>query len=229
VATVVAVGVSETGEHRVLGCETGPSEDHAFWLSFLRSLVKRGLGGVRLVISDAHEGLRRAVGKVFSSAAWQRCRVHFMRNLLSVVPKAAQETVAAIVRTIFLQADHLTAMTQLRDVEMLRPKFPEAAELPGGGDRGPPGTPALSSGTSPAPALHQPAGAAPQGDQAADQRRGDLPQPRLAPADGGDPPPGAGRGVAGRRTSLLQLGSMSRIDDELQGGETPKELLAAIA
>jgi putative transposase len=130
VATVVAVGVSEAGHRSVLGVDTGPSEDHSFWTAFLRSLVRRGLKGVRLVVSDAHEGLRQAVAKVLSGTQWQRCRVHFMRNLLSVVPKAAQETVAAIVRTIFFQADHASAMTQLREVAgMLRSRFPQAADL----------------------------------------------------------------------------------------------------
>ena len=130
VATVVAVGVSEAGHRSVLGVDTGPSEDHSFWVAFLRSLIRRGLKGVRLVISDAHEGLRQAVAKVLSGSSWQRCRVHFMRNLLSVVPKAAQETVAAIVRTVFSQPDHASAMAQLHDVAtMLRPRFPQAAEL----------------------------------------------------------------------------------------------------
>src|SRR6266542_3765178 len=110
VATVVAVGVTTTGERTVLGAATGPSEDHQFWVAFLRQLVKRGLKGVRLVISDAHEGLRQAIEKVLHQASWQRCRVHFMRNLLSVVPKQAQETVAAIVRTIFSSPDHASAM-----------------------------------------------------------------------------------------------------------------------
>lgn len=110
--------------------DTGPSEDHSFWVAFLRSLVRRGLRGVRLVVSDAHEGLRQATAKVLSGTQWQRCRVHFMRNLLSVVPKAAQETVAAIVRTVFSQPDYGSAMTQLKDVaEMLRPRFPQAADL----------------------------------------------------------------------------------------------------
>jgi putative transposase len=130
VATVVAVGVSEAGHRSVLGVDTGPSEDHSFWVGFLRSLVRRGLKGVRLVISDAHEGLRQAVAKIMVGASWQRCRVHFMRNLLSVVPRAAQETVAAIVRTIFFQADHASAATQLKEVaHMLRSRFPQAAEL----------------------------------------------------------------------------------------------------
>jgi transposase-like protein len=79
--------VTEDGERTVLGAATGASEDHQFWTSFLRQLVKRGPKGVRLVISDAHEGLRQAIAKVLHGAAWQRCWVHFMRNVLSVVPE----------------------------------------------------------------------------------------------------------------------------------------------
>ena len=97
---------------------------------FLRDLVKRGLKGVRLVVSDAHEGLKAAIAKVLSGVQWQRCRVHFMRNLLSTVPRAAQETVAAFVRTVFYQPDHASAMAHLKDVAgMLRARFPEAAQL----------------------------------------------------------------------------------------------------
>lgn len=130
VATVVAIGVTTTGERTGLGAATGPSEDHQFWVSFLRSLVKRGLKGVRLVISDAHEGLRQAIAKVLHGATWQRCRVHFMRNLLSVVPKQAQDAVAAIVRSIFSQPDHASAMAQLHEVvRMLADRFPQAADL----------------------------------------------------------------------------------------------------
>jgi putative transposase len=129
-ACVVAVGVTTEGERRVLGVDCGPSEDEAFWTRFLRSLVKRGLKGVRLVVSDAHEGLRAAIAKVLPGTQWQRCRVHFMRNLLSTVPRAAQETVAAFVRTIFYQPDHQSAMSHLRDVAgMLRERFPETADL----------------------------------------------------------------------------------------------------
>ncbi len=109
-------GVSEAGHRGVLGVDTGPSEDHAFWTSFLRSLVERGLRGVRLAISDAHEGLRQAIAKVLGGATWQRCRVHVMRNLLATVPETAQDTVAAIVRTIFIQPDHPSAMAQLHEV-----------------------------------------------------------------------------------------------------------------
>jgi putative transposase len=129
-ATVVAVGVTSEGERQVLGVDVGPSEDRAFWTAFLRSLVKRGLTGVRLVISDAHEGLKQAIGTVLSGASWQRCRVHFMRNLLATVPQGAREAIAAIVRTIFAQPDHASALTQLRKVaEGLRARFPQAARL----------------------------------------------------------------------------------------------------
>jgi hypothetical protein len=102
-ATVVAVGITSDGTRQVLGLDVGPSEDKAFWTAFLRGLVKRGLKGVRLVISDAHEGLKAAISTVLSGTTWQRCRVHFMRNLLATVPQGAREAIAAIVRTIFAQ------------------------------------------------------------------------------------------------------------------------------
>jgi len=94
-ATVVAVGVTSDGERHVLGVDVGPSEVRPFWTAFLRSLMKRGLRGVRLIISDAHEGLKQAIATVLSGATWQRCRVHFMRNLLATVPKGAREAIAA--------------------------------------------------------------------------------------------------------------------------------------
>ena len=129
-ATVVAIGVTTEGDRQVLGVDVGPSEDRAFWTAFLRSLVKRGLKGVRLVISDAHEGLKQAISAVLSGSTWQRCRVHFMRNLLATVPQGAREAIAAIVRTIFAQPDHASAMTQLRKVaEGLRTRFPRAATV----------------------------------------------------------------------------------------------------
>lgn len=129
-ATVVAVGVATTGERQVLGVDVGPSEDRAFWTAFLRSLVKRGLRGVRLVVSDAHEGLKQAIGAVLTGTTWQRCRVHFMRNLLATVPQGAREPIAAVVRTIFAQPDHATALTQLRKVaDGLRARFARAAAL----------------------------------------------------------------------------------------------------
>lgn len=129
-ATVVAIGVTLDGERQILGVNVGASEDRSFWTAFLRSLVKRGLAGVRLVISDAHEGLKHAIGIVLGGAAWQRCRVHFMRNLLATVPQAMREPIAAIVRTIFAQPDHASAMTQLHKVsDGLRARLPQAAAL----------------------------------------------------------------------------------------------------
>jgi len=129
-ATVVAIGITNAGERQVLGVDVGPSEDRAFWTAFLRSLVKRGLAGVRLVVSDAHEGLKQAISTVLHGAAWQRCRVHFMRNLLATVPQGAREAIAAIVRTIFAQPDHASALAQLRKVaDGLRPRFAKTAAL----------------------------------------------------------------------------------------------------
>ena len=129
-ATVVAIGISSDGERHVLGLDVGPSEDRAFWTAFLRSLVKRGLRGVRLIVSDAHEGLKQAIATVLSGATWQRCRVHFMRNLLATVPQTAREAIAAIVRTIFAQPDHASALAQLKKVaDGLRSRFAKAAAL----------------------------------------------------------------------------------------------------
>src|SRR5213082_2921080 len=102
-AIVIAIGVNADGQREVLGLDVGPSEDGAFWLTFLRSLVARGLGGVRLVTSDAHEGLKGAIAAVLQGASWQRCRTHFMRNALALVPKGAQQMVAATIRTVFVR------------------------------------------------------------------------------------------------------------------------------
>jgi len=102
-AVVIATGVAADGRREVLGCAVGDSETEAFWSEFLRSLRERGLAGVQLVISDHHRGLRNAIDTVMLGTAWQRCRVHFMRNVLAKVPKASAEMVAAAVRTIFAQ------------------------------------------------------------------------------------------------------------------------------
>jgi putative transposase len=102
-AVVIATGVRADGWREVLGFAVGDSEDGAFWTAFLRSLKARGLGGVQLVISDAHTGLKQAISAVLLGAAWQRCRVHFLRNVLAQVPKGNSEMVAAAVRTIFAQ------------------------------------------------------------------------------------------------------------------------------
>lgn len=131
VAVVIAVGVrAQTGEREVLGLDVGPSEDGAFWTSFLRSLVSRGLRGVKLVTSDAHRGLKSAIQTVLVGASWQRCRVHFMRNALSLVPKVAQQMVGATIRTVFAQPDAGSAREQWRRVsEGFQHRFPRLSEL----------------------------------------------------------------------------------------------------
>ncbi len=115
-AIVVATGVAADGNREVLGLAVGDSEDKAFWTAFLRSLRSRGLAGVRLVISDAHEGLRQSIERVMLGAAWQRCRVHFLRNVLAKVPKASSEMVAAAIRTIFAQPDAAAVSEQLDSI-----------------------------------------------------------------------------------------------------------------
>jgi putative transposase len=129
-AIVIAYGVRVTGEREVLGIDIGPGEDGAFWTDFLRQLVARGLSGVLLVISDAHLGLKEAIATVLGGAAWQRCRVHFMRNALSRVPRTAQSRVAAFIRTIFIQPDKESAHRQLRFIaDQLRPGYERVAEM----------------------------------------------------------------------------------------------------
>jgi putative transposase len=129
-AAVIAIGVCETGERRVLGLATGASESEPFWSEFLRSLVGRGLKGVQLVISDSHEGLKAAIGKVLSGASWQRCRVHFMRNLLAHIPQRDKSLVAALVRMVFAQPNRQVAGQQLAEtVKLMERRWPKAAEL----------------------------------------------------------------------------------------------------
>jgi len=129
-AIVVATGVTATGEREVLGLDVGDSEDGAFWAGFLRSLRARGLGGVRLVVSDAHSGLTGAIGSVLLGAAWQRCRVHFLRNVLARVPRASAQMVLAAIRTIFAQPDGASCRAQLDEVAgKLAPGFPVVAAM----------------------------------------------------------------------------------------------------
>jgi putative transposase len=129
-AVVVATGVSREGDREVLGVDVGDSEDGAFWTAFLRSLRARGLHGVQLVISDAHTGLIEAIEAVLIGATWQRCRVHFMRNVLAKIPKTSGEMVGAAIRTIFAQpdADHVAA--QFDEITtMLERQFPVISEM----------------------------------------------------------------------------------------------------
>ncbi len=130
-AALVAVGVAATGERRIIGLELAPGNDEgSAWPAFIRSLVERGLGGVRLVISDDHRGLVKAVHEQLLGAAWQRCRVHFTRNAQDLVPRSARSMVATVIRSIFEQPDEASARAQLRRaVDGLRPRFPAVADL----------------------------------------------------------------------------------------------------
>jgi putative transposase len=129
-AVVIATGVTAIGDREVLGIDVGDSEDGAFWTAFLKGLRARGLTGVQLVISDHHLGLKQAIAAVFIGAAWQRCRVHFMRNVLAKVPKASAEMVAAAIRTIFAQPDATHVRAQLDEVaRMLDGQFPQVAAM----------------------------------------------------------------------------------------------------
>ena len=131
VATVVATAVNASGHREVLGLDVFTSEDGAGWLAFLRGLVARGLGGVQLVISDAHEGLRKAIASVFPGASWQRCRTHFMRNVLTRVRKAEQDMVASLIRSIFMQPDATAVRQQHTRVveQLMAANFDDAATM----------------------------------------------------------------------------------------------------
>jgi putative transposase len=129
-AIVVAIGVTTGGRRQVLGFDVGDTESEEFWKTFLRSVKARGLSGVRLVLSDAHNGLKNAIRTVFQGTAWQRCRVHFMRNVLSNVPKNNQDMVASIIRTIFAQPDVESVLQQFNDVTvMLQRSHPKVAGM----------------------------------------------------------------------------------------------------
>src|SRR5215831_12946174 len=127
VAAIIAVAANRDGRREIVGLHIGPSEAETFWSTFLRSLARRGLRGVKLVISDAHEGLKAAIRRVFG-AGWQRCRVHWMRNALAYVPKTQQSMVAAALRQAFLQPDRAQPSQMLRHVaDQLRQKWPKLA------------------------------------------------------------------------------------------------------
>ncbi len=127
VAAIIAVGVNACGRREVLGLDIGASEAETFWTAFLRKLARRGLRGVKLVISDGHEGIKAAVGKVLN-ASWQRCRVHFMRNALAHAGKSGRRVVSAFIATAFAQDDADAAKLQWRRVaDQLRPQLPKLA------------------------------------------------------------------------------------------------------
>jgi transposase-like protein len=128
-AVIVAVGVNSDGRREVLGMDIGASEAETFWTEFLRKLARRGLRGVKLVISDAHEGIRAAIAKVLR-ASWQRCRVHFMRNALAHAGRQGRRVVSAFIGTAFVQEDADAACAQWRSIaDQLRPKVPKLAAL----------------------------------------------------------------------------------------------------
>lgn len=129
IAAIIATGVNQDGRREILGLGLGQSEAAIFWIEFLRGLVRRGLKGVKLVISDAHEGLKAAISQVLS-ATWQRCRVHFLRSLLCHVPKGQQTVVSVAVRQVFVQPDRKNAGEVWRHVaDQLRARFPKVAAL----------------------------------------------------------------------------------------------------
>ncbi len=128
-AVVIATGITANGDREILGVDIGDSEDETFWTRFLRSLKTRGLTGVRLVISDAHAGLKASIRKCFTGASWQRCRVHYARNLLATVPRAQQEMVSAAFRSIFALGTAKEVTVRFDEVtDTLAERFPKAAE-----------------------------------------------------------------------------------------------------
>lgn len=129
-AVVIAMGVRATGEKEILGVSVGSSESEPFWMEFCRSLLARGLTGVRLVISDAHQGLRNALAACFAGAAWQRCKVHFLRNAAAAVTRQTAPGVLAVLKTIFLQptADAARAAV-VQALDVLEPQYPRVAQL----------------------------------------------------------------------------------------------------
>ena len=188
VSVVVATAVNGEGKREIIGMDVGTSEDGAFWLAFLRSLSARGLGGVELVVSDAHQGLRGAIAAVFGGASWQRCRTHFMTNLLTRVPRRAQPWVATMVRTIYQQPspDEVHAQLDRGDRSAPRP-LPSGRLSTGRSGTRHPGLLQLPSHPLEEALVQQPPGASQQGDQTPHRCGRHLPQPT------GRAPPGWGR------------------------------------
>ena len=135
VAAIVAVAVNTDGRREIVGLHIGPSGAETFWSAFLKALVKRGLKGTKLVISDAHEGLKAAIARSRAGATWQRCRVHFMRNALAHVPRSQTTVVAAAIRQAFVQPDHASATKTWRHVaDQLRARWPKLGALMDGAE-----------------------------------------------------------------------------------------------
>ena len=182
-AIVVATGVTAQGGREVLGVDVGDSEAETFWTAFLRSLKARGLTGVRLVISDAHEGLRAAIRKTLLGTSWQRCRVHFVRNLLAPVPKASQEMVAAAFRSIFTLTTPADVTARWDEVAVdAHRAVPESRRADGHGEARRARVHRVPQGALAVDLVEQPPRTLEQGDPPAHRRRGHLPQrPRRDP------------------------------------------------
>jgi putative transposase len=196
VAVIIAVAVNTDGVREVLGMAIGPSEAEPFWTGFLRSLTRRGLRGVKLVISDAHEGIKAAIAKVLKST-WQRCRVHFLRNALAHAGKGQRQMVLALINTVFAQDSQEAAITQWRAVaDQVRTKFPKTRHAHGRRRIRRARLHELPESASCPDPLDKPLGAAQRRDQASNRRRGHLPQRSRYNASGGRPVAGAERRVA---------------------------------
>ena len=178
VAAIIAVAVNTDGKREIVGLHIGPSEAETFWSGFLKSLARRGLRGVKLVISDAHEGLKAAIRRVFG-ATWQRCRVHWMRNALSYVAKTQQSMVAAALRQAFIQPDRAQASQTLRHVaDQLRQKWPKLAAFIDDSETDVSVASRLPRAAPHQAAQHEPAGTVEQGSEAARRRGRDISQTR---------------------------------------------------
>ena len=171
VAAIIAVAVNTDGRREIIGLAIDPSEAETFWTEFLRSLKSRGLAGVKMIISDAHTGLKAAIARVFD-ATWQRCRVHWMRNALSYVQKGQHTVVAAAIRQAFNQPDRDHAGETWRHVaDQLRVRWPKLSDLM---DASEPDYMIFPAQT----AQHEPTGAPEQGGEALRRRRRNLPPTR---------------------------------------------------
>ncbi len=206
-AALVATGVALTGERRVLGLELSPGNDEgSAWPRFIRSLVERGLRGVRLVISDDHAGLVKAIREQLLGSSWQRCRVHCTRNAQDLVARSARGMIASAIRLVFEQPDEPAARAQLeRVIDTFAPRFPAVAELLADAQPDllahfafPESHRRQIRSTNPLERLNKEI-------QAPDRRRRDLPQPGLGHPAGRDDPGRARRRVAGR-VALLPAG-----------------------
>jgi putative transposase len=203
-AALVAVGVAANGERRILGLELSAGNDEgSAWPRFIRGLVERGLRGVRLVISDSHAGLVKAVREQLLGSSWQRCRVHLTRNAQDLVPRSARSMVASAIRLVFEQPNEGAARRQLDAViDTVAPRFPKVAELLTDAEPDLLAHFAFPETHRRQIRQHQPARAAEQGDQAPDRRRRHLPQPTECHPPGRHDPRRAGRRVAGRPALL---------------------------